>query len=51
MYEKRKVYSSFEDVIWGADLVVDMQLISKFKKRFRFLLCVFDILNRHGLYL
>ena len=36
-FEKRKVYSSFRDNIWGADLA-DMQLISKFKKGFRFLL-------------
>ena len=35
--EKRKVYSSFRDNIWGADLP-DMQLISKFNKGFRFLL-------------
>ena len=30
---KRKVYSSFRDNIWGADLA-DMQLISKFNKGF-----------------
>ena len=29
--EKRKVYSSFKDNIWGAYLT-DMQLISKFNK-------------------
>ena len=39
IFEKRKVYSSFKDDIWDADLV-DMQLISKFNKIFRFLLCV-----------
>ena len=33
--EKRKVYSGFRDNIWAADLA-DMQLISKFNKRFRF---------------
>ena len=32
-FEKRKVYSSFKDIIWGAD-VPDMQLISKFNKEF-----------------
>ena len=32
---KRKVYSSFIDKIWGADLA-DMQLLSKFNKGFRF---------------
>ena len=41
-FKKRKVYSAFKDNIWGADLE-DMQLISKFNKRFRFLLCVIDI--------
>ena len=35
---KRTVYSRFKDNIWGADLA-DMQLISKFNKGFRFLLC------------
>ena len=41
-FKKRKVYSSFKDNIWGADLA-DMQLMSKFNKGFRFLLCVIDI--------
>ena len=36
------MYSSFQDNIWGADFA-DMQLISKFTKRIRFLLCVIDI--------
>ena len=36
--KKRTVYSGFKDNIWGADLA-DMQLISKFHKGFRFLLC------------
>ena len=40
--DERKVHSSFIDNIWGADLA-DMQLISKFNKRFRFSLRVFDI--------
>ena len=41
-FKKRKVCSGFRDNIWGADLA-DMQLISKFNKGFRFLLCVIDI--------
>ena len=50
-FEKRKVYSSFKENIWDADLA-DMQLISKYKKAIRFLLCVIDILvNMHGLFL
>ena len=44
---KRKVYSSFRDNIWGANLA-DMQLISKFNKGFRFLLCVIDIFSKYA---
>ena len=44
-FEKRKVYPSFINNICDADLA-DMQLISKFKKGIRFLLCVIDILNK-----
>ena len=47
IFEKRKVYSSFKDNIWDADLV-DMQLISKFNKIFRFLLCVVEIWLEKG---
>ena len=45
--KKRKVYSSFRDNIWGVDLT-DMQLLSKFNKRFRFLLCVIDIFSKYA---
>ena len=38
-FKKRTVYSEFKENIWGADLA-DMQLISKFSKGFRFILCV-----------
>ena len=44
---KRKVHSGFKDNIWGADLA-DMQLISKFNKEFRFLLCVIDIFSKYA---
>ena len=44
---KKKVYSSFRDNIWVADLA-DMQLLSKFNKRFRFLLCVTDIFGKYA---
>ena len=37
-FKIRKVESSFIYNTWGADLA-DMQLISKFNKEFRFLLC------------
>ena len=41
------MYSAFKDNIWGADLE-DMQLISKFNKGFRFLLCVVDIISKYA---
>ena len=47
-FKKRKVYSSFKDNIWGADLA-DMQLLGKFNKEFRFLLCVIDTFSKHAL--
>ena len=43
--EKTKVHSSFIDNNQGADLA-DMQLLSKFKKEIRFLLCVIDIFSK-----
>ena len=46
-FKIRKVYSLFKDNIWGADLA-DMQLISKFNKGFRFLLCVIDIFSNYA---
>ena len=46
-FKKRKVYFSFKDNIWGAGLA-DMQLLSKFNKRFRSLLCVLDISSKHA---
>ena len=46
-FKRRKVYSSFKDNIWGTDLA-DMQLISKFNKGIRFLLCVIDIFSKYA---
>ena len=46
-FKKRTVYSGFKDNIWGADLA-DMQLINKFNKGFRFLLCVIDIFSKYA---
>ena len=40
------MYSSFRDNIWGADLA-DMQLLSKFNKGFRFLLCAIDVFSKY----
>ena len=42
---KWKVYSSFKDNTWGADLV-DMQLISKFNRENYFLLCINNIYGK-----
>ena len=46
-FKKSKVFSGFKDYIWGADLH-DMQLIGKFNKGFRFLLCVIEIFSKYG---
>ena len=46
-FRKRKVYSGFRDSIWGADWA-DMQLMSKFNKGLRFLLCVIDIFSNYA---
>ena len=44
-FKKRTVYSRFKDNIWLLNFA-DMQLISKFNKRFRSLLCVIDIFSK-----
>ena len=46
-FKEVPVNSGFKDNIWGADLA-DMQLISKFNKRFRFLLWVIDIFSKYA---
>ena len=46
-FNKRKVHSSFIDNIWGAD-IGDMQLLSKFNKEIRFLLCFIDIFSKYA---
>ena len=46
-FTKRKGNTSFIDNIQGVDLA-DMQLVSKFKERFRFLLCVIDIFSKYA---
>ena len=46
-FKKGKVHSTFIDNIQGADLA-DMQLISKFNKRFRFLLRVIYIFIKYA---
>ena len=46
-FKKTKVYSGFRDNIWCADLA-DMQLISKFNRDFRVLLCIIDIFSKYA---
>ena len=46
-FKRRKVYSSFKDNIWGVDLA-DMQLISKYNKGIRYLLCVIDLFSKYA---
>ena len=47
-FEKRKVYSTtFKDNIWGVNSA-DMQLLSKYNKGIRFLLCVIDIFSKYA---
>ena len=45
--KKETFYSGLKDNILGADLA-DMQVISKFHKGFRFLLCVIDIYSKYA---
>ena len=40
------MYSSFKDNIWGCDLA-DMQLISKYNKGIRYLLCDIDLFSKY----
>ena len=42
-----KLYPSFKDNIWDADLA-DMQLIRTFNKKLRFLLCVIDLFSKYA---
>ena len=46
-FEKRHAYSFFKDNTWVTDFG-DMQLIVKFNKRIRFLLCVIDIFSKYA---
>ena len=47
-FNERKVQPPFIENIWGADLA-DMQLISKFNKGIKFLLCVIDFYSKYAL--
>ena len=43
----KKVYFSFKDNIWGVDRA-DMQLISKYNKGIKYLLCVVDLFSKYA---
>ena len=45
--KKRKLHSSYKDNIWGVDLA-DVQLISKYNKGIRYLLCVIDLFSKYA---
>ena len=46
-FTRGKVYSSFIDNIWGADLA-DMQSISKYKRGINYLLCATDLFSKYA---
>ena len=46
-FKKRRVYCSFKDNVWGVDLA-DMQLISKYNKGIKYLLCVIDLFSEYA---
>ena len=43
----RKTYSLLKDNIWGANLA-DLELISKYNKRIRYLLCAIDPFSNYA---
>ena len=45
-FKKRKVYSSFKDNSWGVDLA-DVQSLSKYNKRIKYLLCANDLFSKY----
>ena len=46
-FKKGTVYSSFKDNIWGVDLA-DIQLISKYNKGIRYLLCAINRFSKYA---
>ena len=45
-FKKGNVYSSFRDYIWGIDLA-NMQLLSKYNKGHKYLLCAIDLFSKY----
>ena len=46
-FKNREVYSYFRDHIWGVDLA-DMQLLSKYNKGIKYLLCAMDLFSKYA---
>ena len=46
-FKRRKVYSSFTDNIYGADLA-DMQSLSKYNKKVKYLLYAIDFFSKYA---
>ena len=46
-FKERKMYSSFKGKIWGIDLA-DMQLIRKYNKGIKCLLCAIDLFSKYA---
>ena len=46
-FKRRKVYLSFRDNIWGVDLA-DMQSLSKYNRRIRYLFCAIDLFSKYA---
>ena len=45
--QKRKVYSSYRDNIWGVD-VADMQSLGKYNKGIKYLTCIIDLFSKYA---
>ena len=46
-FKRRKVYLSFRGNIWGVDLA-DMQSLSKYNRRIRYLFCAIDLFSKYA---
>ena len=46
-FKRQKVYLTFRDSIWGADLA-DVQSLSKYNKGMKYLLCAIDLFSKYA---
>ena len=46
-FKKKKVYSSFQNNVWGVDLA-DTQSLSKYNKRIKYLLCAIHLFSKYA---